>query len=145
MAKNGEAVDAAGRPLLTQEEIDRLERYYGAVDPATKQVKIRRLSVPLSCGGYWEIYRPLWVWDWGRAEAPTEPQFRNLERKTGCTNNETLRGTLIDVFEQAKKRQNRVRRPDRAEDPDREKGRGDGRERAAAGPAETLVFGGWNR
>jgi uncharacterized protein len=103
MAKNGEAVDAAGRPLLTQEEIDRLERYYGAVDPATKQVKVRRLSVPLSCGGYWEIYRPLWVWDWGRAESPTELQFRNLERKTGCTNNETLRGTLIDVFEQAKK------------------------------------------
>ena len=29
MAKNGEAVDTTGRPLLTQEEIERLERYYG--------------------------------------------------------------------------------------------------------------------
>ena len=46
MAKNGEAVDAAGRPLLTPDEIERLERFYGAVDPATRQVKIRRLDRP---------------------------------------------------------------------------------------------------
>jgi uncharacterized protein len=103
MAKNGEAVDAAGRPLLTQEEIDRLERYYGMVDPVTKQVKVRRLNVPLSCSRYWESRQPLWVWDWGRSESPTEAQFRNLERKTGCTDNDTLRRTLNDVFEQAKK------------------------------------------
>src|SRR5262249_8885659 len=103
MAKNREAVDAAGRPLLTQDEVDRLERYYGTVDPLTKQVKIRRLDVKLKCGDYWVKPEQIWVWDWGRSEAPTEPQFRNIERITGCTNNDTLRRTLIDVFEQAKK------------------------------------------
>jgi TPR repeat protein len=116
MAKNGEAVDAAGRPLLTQDEVDRLERYYGAVDPSTKTVKIRRLNVPLGCWGWnvrdfmqgrptpgWFSLKAIWVWDWGRNESPTEAQFRNLERDTKCTSNELLRRTLIDVFEQAKK------------------------------------------
>ncbi len=108
MAKNGEAVDASGRPLLTDSEVGRMERYYGSVDPVTKQVKVRRLLVPLNCGfvtgGYnWTIRRYLWVWDWGRSESPTEEQFRNLQRTTGCTNNDLLRRTLIDVFEQSKK------------------------------------------
>jgi len=109
MAKSGEAVDAAGRPLLTETEVARLERFYGSVDPATKRVKVRRLVVPLFCGsvgtdGYgWRLWRFIWVWDWGRTESPTEAQFRNLERTTNCTNNQLLRKTLIDVFEQSKK------------------------------------------
>ena len=103
MAKNGEAVDAAGRPLLTVAEIERLERYYGAVDPLAKQVKVRRLNnVPLRCGGGWVTRQTIWVWDWGRTEAPTEAQVRNIERTTGCVD-DVLRRTLIDVFEQAKK------------------------------------------
>jgi len=119
MAKNGEAVDAAGRPLLTQDEIDRLEKFYGVVDPATRQVKIRRLTVRLLCGvgprydqreREWTFdyeytkTQHIWVWDWGRAESPTEFQFRNLERReTACSRNSVLRRTLTDIFEQAKK------------------------------------------
>jgi TPR repeat protein len=111
MAKNGEAVDAASRPLLTVAETERLERYYGAVDPIAKQVKVRRLDdVALHCGVQvekvrvtWDRSGTIWVWDWGRAESPTEAQFRNLERTTGCADNGVLRRTMIDVFEQAKK------------------------------------------
>jgi TPR repeat protein len=102
MAKNGEAVDSSGRPLLTQDEIGRLERYYGAVDPVTKQVKIRRLEVDVDCWA-WKRTKEIWVWDWGRSESPTAVQFRNIERETGCSNNDVLRRTLTDVFEQAKK------------------------------------------
>ena len=103
MAKNGEAVDAAGRPLLTPDEIDRLERFYGAVDPVTKQVKALSITVLADCGGYRKWTKKVWVWDWGRAESPTESQFRNIERTTRCTNNDVLRRTLNEVFEQAKK------------------------------------------
>src|SRR5436853_5863906 len=119
MAKSGEASDGAGRPLLTQDETDRLERFYGAVDPLTRQVKIRRLTVQLTCGAgrrydqrkrewvyayTWERQKFVWVWDWGRAESPTEFQFRNLERAdVYCTDNGLLRRTLIDIFEQSKK------------------------------------------
>jgi hypothetical protein len=119
MAKNGEAVDAAGRQLLTQDEIDRLEKYYGAVDPVTHQVKIRRITVTLKCGVErrsdqrrrtreftysWTRDRFVWVWDWARAESPTEFQFRNLERRDrACTDNDLLRRTLVDIFDQSKK------------------------------------------
>jgi hypothetical protein len=27
----------------------------------------------------------LWIWDWGRAEAPTEQQFRRIELERGTT------------------------------------------------------------
>jgi hypothetical protein len=113
MAKSGEAVDAVGRPLLTQEEIGRLEHYYGTVDPVTKKVAIRRLFVPITCrlkrGGNgrsdisWTNREWLWVWDWGRPESPTEPQMRNVERTSGCSDNADLRNTLVDVYQQAKK------------------------------------------
>jgi hypothetical protein len=113
MAKSGEAVDALGRPLLTREEIGRLERYYGAVDPVTNKVAIRRLYVPITCrirrGGnrksdiVWTNRKMLWVWDWGRPESPTEPQMRNIERTSGCSDNADLRATLVDVYQQAKK------------------------------------------
>lgn len=120
MAKSGEASDAAGRQLLTEDEIDRLSKYYGMPDPQTRQVKIRNLNVEISCGfsgnRYYDRARRKWiwdvewvrrdnisVWDWGRSESPTEFQFRNIERATGCTNNNLLRRTLIDIFEQSKK------------------------------------------
>ena len=119
MAKNGEAADAAGRPLLSAEEIDRIEKFYGAVDPSTRQVKIRRITVRLNCGigGHfdsrerewvydygWRKYFHVWVWDWGRTESPTEFQFRDIEREwTACSHNSLLRRTLNDIFEQAKK------------------------------------------
>lgn len=102
MAKNGEAVDATGRPVLTQDETDRLERFYGSVDPISKKVKIRRLEVDVDCWA-WKLSREIWVWDWGRSESPTAVQFRNIERDTGCSNNDLLRRTLTDIFEQAKK------------------------------------------
>jgi TPR repeat protein/uncharacterized protein (UPF0335 family) len=113
MAKSGEGADAMGRPLLTQEEIGRLERYYGAVDPVTKKVAIRRLYVPITCrirrsgngrnDVRWTNREWLWVWDWGRSESPTEPQMRNIERTSGCSDNGDLRSTLVDVYQQAKK------------------------------------------
>jgi uncharacterized protein len=121
MARNNEAVDAAGRPLLTPDEVDRLERFYGTVEPGTKQVKIRRLRVEFGCGPPRALFdsrgrrtvieeerkrwETIWVWDWARAEAPTEFQFRNLERRNGCVNNEVLRRTLTDIYQQSKKSQ----------------------------------------
>jgi hypothetical protein len=105
MAKGGEAVDGMGRPLLTPEEIDRLERYYGAVDPSTKQVKLRGFKMPIFCEAEerWFFPEQIWVWDWGRSEAPTEFQIRYFERLRECAYNTNLRATLIDVYSQAKK------------------------------------------
>jgi TPR repeat protein/uncharacterized protein (UPF0335 family) len=102
MAVNGQANDVNGNPLLTQDEIDRLQRYYGKVDDATRKVKVRRLSVQLNCIGDTK-QRDLWVWDWGRSESPTEPQFRSLERETDCYENQTLRRTLTASFQLARK------------------------------------------
>jgi TPR repeat protein len=107
------------RKLLKADEIERLERYYGATDEQGK-VKIRRLEVVLTCHvgerewsrrekkWVWPVTWPkrktLWVWDWGRAESPTEFQFRALERADRpCTDNDLLRRTLVDIFNQAKK------------------------------------------
>ncbi len=139
MAKNGEAVDAVGRPLLTQDEVARLEHYYGTVDPVTKQVEIRRLNVPITCSVpsgrseiSWTIRKWVWVWDWGRSESPTEPQIRNIERETGCNDNNDLRKTLIDVYQQAEE-QCGVRGPDRPEGQDR------------AGPGRSAAQGGRRR
>jgi uncharacterized protein len=113
MARNGEAVDAVGRPLLTPDEINRLESYYGTVDPVTKKVVIRRLLVPINCtpalfykdDGRLSADRSenIWVWDWGRSESPTESQIRNIERETRCIYNDDLRRTLSDIYQQAKK------------------------------------------
>jgi hypothetical protein len=41
MVKANEAVDNSGGPLLTAEEVERLERFYGKVENSSKQVKIR--------------------------------------------------------------------------------------------------------
>jgi TPR repeat protein len=116
MAKGNEAVDAGGRPLLTVDEVERLERFYGSVDPVSRQVKIRRLNVQLTCGRWYDRSRRqwvndddrtwrdfIWVWDWGRNESPTEFQFRSRERSTLCPYNDVLRRTMIDIFEQSKK------------------------------------------
>jgi TPR repeat protein/uncharacterized protein (UPF0335 family) len=105
MAKGGEAVDGMGRPLLTPEEIDRLEHYYGTVDPTTKQIKVRGFKMPIFCESSekWFFPEEVWVWDWGRSEAPTEFQIRYFERLRDCPYNVNLRATLIDVYSQAKK------------------------------------------
>jgi hypothetical protein len=103
MAKNGEAVDAAGRPLLTPDEIDRLERYYGTVDPVSKRIKVRSFKVPIFCLPRYYLPEEIWVWDWGRSEAPTEPQIRFWEGITGCSYNKELRATLASIYSQAKK------------------------------------------
>jgi len=100
MAVNGQAVDVNDRALLNPDEVDRLQRFYGMVDPATRKVKIRLLSVPFCGGAYLER---VWVWDWGRSESPTEPQFRSLESWTGCTDNDILRRTLSAAFDAARK------------------------------------------
>jgi hypothetical protein len=78
MAAGGQAVGADGQALLTQDERDRLERYYGRPDPDTKLVKVRSVKVLMDCGGQ-TYYKYLWVWDWGRDESPTEFQFRYYE------------------------------------------------------------------
>ena len=102
MAAGGQAVDSNDRPLLNPDETDRLQKFYGTVDPATRKVKVRKLDVPLGCGA-WDRREPIWVWDWGRAESPTEPQFRSLERVTGCYYNDILRRTLSTTFDAAHK------------------------------------------
>jgi TPR repeat protein len=117
MAKNGEAVDARARPLLTPDEIDRLEHYYGKVNAGSNKVNIRRLTFEVRCGvrdprtkdfigGYnWPYNSSIWVWDWGRAESPTDLQIRDIERKYPLCfyNLDKWRGTLADIFEQSKK------------------------------------------
>ena len=102
MATNNEAQDVNGHPLLNPDEVARLQKYYGAIDPETHRVKVRLLEVPLNCWG-WTIWKRVWVWDWGRKKSPTEPQFRNLERDTSCFNNDVMRRTLSASFELAKK------------------------------------------
>lgn len=103
MARSGEATALDGRPLLTKDEIDRLEKFYGKVDPVTKQVKVRRLTVALDCRFYTRA-RPVWVWDWGRNESPTEPQFRSFERQQlACSKNAELRDTLSASFATSRK------------------------------------------
>jgi TPR repeat protein/uncharacterized caspase-like protein len=102
MAVNGQAVDVNDRGLLNPDEIDRLQRFYGTVDPETHKVKIRRLDVPLG-GCSYPYKKAVWVWDWGRAESPTEAQFRSLERETYCYDNDILRRTLSASFDAARK------------------------------------------
>ena len=95
---------SGGRSLLTNDEVDRIEYFYGKVDPESHRVKTGRLSVPIRCDAFPGFYttQTIWIWDWGRNEPPTEPQFRKIERDTDCSDRE-LRGTMASVFEEAKK------------------------------------------
>lgn len=107
MAYNNQAVDEAGQPLLKPEEQDRLQKYYGTVDPNLRKVKVSSFDVPLYCADpkyyTWNVWEQVWIWDWGRNEPPTEAQFRNLERSTGCPYNDILRQTLSIAYDLAKK------------------------------------------
>lgn len=115
MAAAGEATTADGKPMFSKDEVERIEKFYGKVDPATKEVKALRLSVALTCfrsgtekSGYNRISASrksdFWVWDWGREEAPTEAQIRYLQHNSYCSDdNRELRETLKASFEQAKK------------------------------------------
>jgi TPR repeat protein len=103
MAVIGEANDINGKPLLNDDEIGRLQKYYGMVNPDVRKVEVRKLEVPLGCAGEYTRLGNVWVWDWGRKESPTEPQFRSIERQTGCYDNQTLRRTLAASFLLAKK------------------------------------------
>ncbi len=109
MAVSGEASGADGQPLLNKDEVDRLQKFYGKVDPTTKTVKARRLSTQLICYRYgttvWKTNRTydFWVWDWGRDELPTEPQLRSLEYQSGCGDNQDLRNTLSASYLLSKK------------------------------------------
>ena len=109
MAVSGEASGADGQPLLSKDEVDRLQKFYGKVDPTTKTVKARRLSTQLICYRYgttvWKTNRTFdfWVWDWGRDESPTEPQLRSLEYQSGCGDNQDLRNTLSASYLLSKK------------------------------------------
>jgi hypothetical protein len=108
LAYNGQAVDNSGRPLFKPEELDRLQKFYGTIDMNERRVKVRSFDVPLMCvnpkfNSQWVDWRQLWVWDWGRNEPPTEPQFRSLERFTDCRYNDILRQTLSIAFDASKK------------------------------------------
>jgi hypothetical protein len=113
MARNGEAVGADGQQLLSKDEVDRLERFYGKVDPLTKKVKVRELRTQLTCyhervGREIKTYVTtkfyhFWVWDWGRDESPTEGQMRNLEFQSGCYQNKDLRDTLTASYQLSRK------------------------------------------
>jgi hypothetical protein len=115
MAKSGEAVDAQGRPLLTLDEIDRLERYYGKVNAGSTKVNIRRLAPEIDCGLRdsrtkkfiikWTISPSIWIWDWGRKESPTGLQIREILRKNPLCfyNLDRWRATLDDIFDQSNK------------------------------------------
>ena len=111
MAYNNQALDASGHPIFKPEELDRLQKYYGLIDPPSRRVKLRSFEVPLNCADPKQSNganaaprrKQLWVWDWGRSEPPTEPQFRSLERVTFCPYNDVLRQTLAAAFDAAKK------------------------------------------
>ncbi|MEI9914989.1 MAG: DUF2610 domain-containing protein [Methylovirgula sp.] len=103
MAVTGQANDINDKPLLNDDEVARLQKYYGTVNPDVRKVEVRKLEVPLGCAGGYTRPGDIWVWDWGRKEAPTEPQFRSIERQTSCYDNETLRRTLAASFLLARK------------------------------------------
>ena len=96
MALNGQAVDTNNHALLAPSEIDQLQRFYGIADSKTRKVSMRRLDVPLG-GCNYPYKKSVWLWDWGRAESPTEPQFANLESETSCYDNDILRRTLSEI------------------------------------------------
>ena len=95
-----------GRPLLTPEEIDRLQRYYGTVDAATKQVKASRLQdadVLRAFGGHGTCRSRFGFGIGAVPKLRRSFRFAILSGWTGCPYNIDLRATLIDVYAQAKK------------------------------------------
>jgi len=110
MAYNHQATDPSGNSLFKTDELDRLQKFYGTIEVQSRRVKVRSFYMPLYCsdpkktpGGPRMRRSTVWIWDWGRSESPTEPQFRSLERDTRCTYNNTLRQTLSLAFNASKK------------------------------------------
>jgi TPR repeat protein len=99
MARNGEAVGPQGSPLLTPDEVDRLEYYYGAYDSASHQVGVAKLRSTL-CGQS----RDLFVWNWGREEIPTAAQMRavNNVRDDACRQIKVLDTKFSEAFAYAR-------------------------------------------
>lgn len=81
------ARDRAGRPLFSKEELDTLQKFYGTYHEERRRVDVKIASI--FDFGYFDPRqaprRQLWLWDWGRKEAPCEQQFRNIELSRGTT------------------------------------------------------------
>jgi TPR repeat protein len=82
LAHEPDCVDEFGKPLFSKAEIDTMEKYYGLYDAKQRRVVVKIIdmydyenAMPQADA----VRLPLWVWDWGRAEAPTEQQFRRIE------------------------------------------------------------------
>ena len=103
MAVNGQANDINGRPLLDEDEVDRLQKFYGTINPDIGKVEVRKLEVPLGCNGYYSRHATLWVWDWGRRVSPTEPQFPQHRTPDGLLRQCNAAAHLAASFLLAKK------------------------------------------
>jgi hypothetical protein len=81
-------VDEQGKPLFSKPEIDTMEKFYGKYDEKQHRVVVKIADIydyskprPQD----WPFRKQLWIWDWGRAEAPTEQQFRRVELNRDTT------------------------------------------------------------
>lgn len=76
-----------GGPLFRPEELATLEKYYGTYDETKRRVDVKIASISdfRTHDPSQGLRRSLWLWDWGRKEAPSEQQFRNIELNRGTT------------------------------------------------------------
>ena len=102
MAVNGQAVDVndraaaqsrRNRPAAALLRHGRSGDAQGEDPHARGAAGLRRRVTP----------KRVWVWDWGRPESPTEPQFRSLERETGCYDNDNVAAHAVASFDAAHK------------------------------------------
>ena len=116
MAVNGQANDINGKPLLDDDEIERLQKFYGTVNPDMRKVEVRKLEVPLGCAA---ITPGLARSGSGtgavgsRRHRTAIPQHRTPDR---LLRQSTLRRTLAASFLLAKKTEGSLRRSDLSTD-----------------------------
>lgn len=81
------ARDRNGQPLFSPSELATLEKFYGTYNEERRRVDVKIASI-------FDFYyfdprqaprRQIWLWDWGRKEASSEQQFRDLEFSRGTT------------------------------------------------------------